>query len=126
MTCKGIVFESDRLTILCKPHCDYTNPADPQEQENTVREENEWAASETLGRLVVHKWPEVPPPWVGSAAVESWQSYLMHLLKPVCRHYAVNDEVVLGKFRRHYLMSIMVSPRHKKPTRDGPEERKGR
>jgi hypothetical protein len=117
-TCKGIVFERDRLTIHCEPHCDYKNPADLKEQESTVRGEDEWAAMETLGRLVVFRWPVVPPMWADSPVVENWQAYLMYLLKPVCRHYAVNDEVVLTMFMKHYLLSIMISPRHKKPTQE--------
>lgn len=111
----GIFFNKDNLRITCEEHCDYKNVADPEEEERIVREENEWAAMETLGRVVVYKWPEVPPMWTDTPATESWQSYLMYLLKPICRHYQVNDDNVLAKFMRHYLMTIMLSPRHKKP-----------
>lgn len=120
MKCDGIAFEKDKLLILCEPHCDYENPLDPIEEARTVRQENEYAAMETLGRLVVRRWPETPPPWKGSDAVKSWQNYLMHLLKPVCRHYSVSDDTVLKMFLRHYLLSIMVSPKHDKP-KDGIE-----
>lgn len=115
MICEGIIFERDKLRILCHSHCYYRNPLDIEEETKVRREEDEWAAMETLGRLVVYKWPEVPEPWTDAQIVGTWQNYLMYLLKPVCRHYAVSDDTVLAMFMRHYLPSIIVSPKHVTP-----------
>jgi hypothetical protein len=114
MTCEGILFEHSKLKLVCEPHY-RDNPdssASPEDAARYQREEDEWAAREMLGQLVVHRWPEVPLVWAGTAVAETWQSYLMYLLKPVCRHYGVSDEAVLQGFMRHFLPSILLSEKH--------------
>jgi hypothetical protein len=113
VSCKGIVF--DKVTIACQPHCDYRSPGDPAKEKMIRHEEDEWNAMETIGRLVVRKWPETPSAWVGTDAVKTWQNYLMHLLKPLCRHYDVNPSTVHNMFVRHYMPSILLSDKHATP-----------
>lgn len=114
MPCEGILFENGKLRVKCEPHYrDNPSPdSPPEEAARYQREEDEWAAGEVLGTLVVHKWPEVPPVWAGTAVSETWQAYLMYLLKPVSRHYGVDDSAVLSRFMRHYLPSILLSGKH--------------
>lgn len=108
MICRGIIFEKDGLRILCHPHSDVKDV-----QDRVV--EDLWNAREVLGRLVVYKWPEVPPMWVGTDVTKTWQNYLMYLLTPVARHYDVSKDKLLSGFVRHFMPSILLSGKHTVP-----------
>jgi len=104
-SCGGLFVEGVR--IWCDPHYDEhpSKEADEETQKRYKLEEDEWAARETLGRLVVHHWPDVPAEWIGLFG--SWQAYLMFLHKKIAKHYEVSADAVLSSFLKHYMPSLL-------------------
>lgn len=98
--------QCDRLVVnevplFCFPHSD-------AEQEDHKREEDEHAATVTL-EWHRKKFPSIPAIFLPFC--KSWQDWMMHLLKPVCRHYGVSDETVLRSWTKHYGYGLFLQYR---------------
>jgi hypothetical protein len=98
------------MKLRCEPHYDESayHAEDPALDTQYQREEDEYAAREVLGRLVLYLYPTVPEQWQDRDFVKTWQAYLMFLYKPIAKHYNVDADALLSSFNRHYLPSIIM------------------
>ena len=67
-------------------------------------EEDGYNARESLEHLVGRK----DHPFMKEAGLDTWQKRLMYFLKPVARHFGVNDETLLQRYMRHNLPTHML------------------
>jgi len=68
-------------------------------QEDWRKEEDEMNARESLESIVDEK----DHPFMKEAKLDTWQKRLMYFLKPVARHFKVDDESLLQRYMRHNL-----------------------
>lgn len=71
--------------------------------EDCRAEEDGLNARESLEHLV-----DSPGPLVREAGLDTWQKRLMYFLKPVARHFGVDDEALLRKYLSHNLPTHMM------------------
>ena len=94
--CAGLVV--DGVGLYCDPHSDTDN-------ERWRREEDEWAAWETL-ELHRHRFPDAVDPKFREKFT-SWQGWMMFLLPRIAKHYGVDKEKVLLGWTRHHAPTII-------------------
>jgi hypothetical protein len=99
--CAGLVIHERRFR--CEPHSDASNP-------QYKLEEDVYNAAVTLEYL--RKRGPQDPKWVEDFkwSSETWQNWMMYMLKPVARHYGVDDSEVLALWTRHYVPGILARP----------------
>ena len=68
-------------------------------QEDWRKEEDEMNARESLESIVDEK----DHPFMREANLDTWQKRLMYFLKPVARHFGVDDASLLERYVRHNL-----------------------
>lgn len=82
----------DGVPFYCHSHSD-------AKDETFKREEDEYAAMETL-EWHRKKFPDIPVLFVPYC--NSWQSWMMFLLPHVCKHYGVSKDTVLMDWTKHF------------------------
>ena len=75
------------------------------EQEDFRREINRLNARESLENLVDYNENTT---FVRQFGLDTWQKRLMYFLKPIARHFEVDDEELLQRYIRHTLPSHMM------------------
>ena len=73
-------------------------------REDWRRKEDGMNARESLEYLVEIK----DHPFMEEAGLDTWQKRLMYFLKPVSRHFDVDDETVLQSYMRHNLPTHLL------------------
>jgi hypothetical protein len=74
------------------------------EHEDWRADEDGLNARESLEHLV----DDASHPFMLKAGLDTWQKRLMYFLKPVARHFGVDDEALLQRYLRHNLPTHMV------------------